>query len=78
MSVRAPRGTFVPSQLSDLVPALEAEALREAARSLLRRADALDGQASRVTLTPPASGLCGGCGGYLTSPVCPDCSRGQA
>lgn len=68
------RGTFVPAHLSILVPVLEAEAMREAARALLRRADALDGRRSHVTFTAPASGQCGVCGGYLESPVCPDCA----
>lgn len=66
-------GTFVPAHLSDLVPALEAEAMREAARSLLRKADALDGRASRVTFTAPVRGQCGTCGQEIDGP-CEDCA----
>lgn len=71
-----PTGTWVPSHLDDLVPPLQAHAMREAARRLLQGADQLDGKSSRVTFLPPQSGLCGVCGQEISGPICPDCAPG--
>lgn len=71
--VRPTTGTLVPAQLSHLTPPLEAQALREAARTLLRVADGLDGKASRVTFMAPEHGQCGTCGQDISGRICPDC-----
>ncbi|MBZ9715334.1 hypothetical protein [Deinococcus multiflagellatus] len=74
MTARTQRaGTFVPATLSDLVPDFEAEALREGARALLRRADALDGRCSRVTFLAVPSGQCANCQELVTGDRCPNC-----
>lgn len=73
-----PGQTLVPAQLRHLTPALDAQALRETARTLLALADQQDGKASRVTFVAPVSGQCGVCQGFFQGALCPDCAAVRA
>lgn len=79
LRLRAGTGmTLVPARLDHLRPGLDAQALRETARTLLAQADRLDGRTSRVAFGAALSGLCGVCGQQVTGESCSDCAGVRA
>lgn len=79
--IRDGSGTFVPARAEALVPALEAQALRESIEDLTRLLSRMTGQTWRLTRVNTPAGECADCGERCTGDQCPNCgtaARGRA
>lgn len=75
------KGTFVPARAEALVPALEAQSLRESIEGLTRLLSRMTGQHWRLTRLDVPAGECADCGETSTGDQCPNCgtaARGRA